>query len=92
MKLSITMATFWLLFALDAAAADDWSDCLSCHRERDAALVAAWEQDRHNTPEITCRSCHGSDHDGRMAARSRRQEACTDAGCHHRENGSHALS
>ncbi|MBF0283752.1 MAG: hypothetical protein HQL51_04765 [Magnetococcales bacterium] len=66
------------------------SDCLSCHRERDAALVAAWEKSRHHGPGLDCRACHGGKHDGTMAARARRNDACI--GCHPRENQSYALS
>ncbi|MBF0180586.1 MAG: hypothetical protein HQM03_11240 [Magnetococcales bacterium] len=65
--------------------------CLSCHRERDGALTASWEKSRHAAAGIDCSACHGMEHDGRMAGRARRNEACT-TGCHQRESGSHALS
>lgn len=65
-------------------------DCHTCHRERDAALVAGWEKSRHNSPDVDCRSCHGTRHDGTMAAHSRRNETCT--GCHSRENNSYIIS
>jgi hypothetical protein len=68
----------------------DSSSCLHCHREKHPALVAAWEKSRHNLPDLDCRSCHGSEHDGQMADRSRRNEACT--GCHDRENKSYSIS
>lgn len=72
------------------AMAVDSADCLSCHRERNAGLVADWEKSRHNLPDLDCRSCHGTRHDGTMAAQARRNEACT--GCHARESSSYTLS
>ncbi|MBF0140426.1 MAG: hypothetical protein HQL74_09110 [Magnetococcales bacterium] len=65
-------------------------DCLSCHRERDTALVAAWEKSRHAQAGIACSACHGTEHQGSMATRSRRNDACT--GCHQRESGGYTLS
>ncbi|MBF0137672.1 MAG: hypothetical protein HQL65_15665 [Magnetococcales bacterium] len=65
-------------------------DCLACHRERDTSLVSAWEKSRHAKTGIACPACHGSEHDGSMANRSRRNDACT--GCHLRETGSYTLS
>lgn len=65
-------------------------NCLSCHRERDATLVTAWEKSRHAQAGIACSACHGTEHQGAMAARSRRNDACT--GCHQRESGSYTLS
>lgn len=66
-------------------------DCLSCHRKRDTALVAAWEKSRHAQAGIGCLTCHGTEHRGAMAARARRNNACT-TGCHQRESGSYTLS
>lgn len=93
MKRRMGMVLFWLFFIVGhglAATPDPSSDCLSCHRQRDAALVTAWEKSRHNQTSLDCRSCHSGEHDGQMAARSRRNEACTV--CHSRENSSHTLS
>ncbi|MBF0109611.1 MAG: hypothetical protein HQL76_10585 [Magnetococcales bacterium] len=66
------------------------ADCLSCHRERDTALVTVWEKSRHAQAGIACSACHGTEHQGSMAARSRRNETCI--GCHPRESGSYTLS
>ncbi|MEO5345765.1 MAG: hypothetical protein H7834_05225 [Magnetococcus sp. YQC-9] len=84
-----------LLIGLQADAAESLppessGECLSCHRDRDASLVNAWEKSRHATAGIACWACHGTEHRGSMAARSRRNEACT--GCHQRESGSYTLS
>ncbi|MBF0177667.1 MAG: hypothetical protein HQL63_12590 [Magnetococcales bacterium] len=93
-----SLAWFGLMvIVFHAAAADvaplsvaEGGDCLSCHRERDAALVAAWEKSRHHGPDMGCGACHGVKHDGAMALRARRNDACT--GCHQRVVGSYALS
>lgn len=65
--------------------------CLECHRERNGALVAAWEKSRHAQAGLGCEACHGEEHDGTMARRARPVEACV-SGCHERERGSHTLS
>ncbi len=64
--------------------------CLTCHQERDPALVAAWQSSRHATAGVDCSACHGTEHTGQMAAQARRNEACT--GCHAREKDSYFLS
>ncbi|MBF0295238.1 MAG: hypothetical protein HQL96_08605 [Magnetococcales bacterium] len=80
-----------LLIAMSIQGRGWAEECLSCHRQRDAVVTAAWEKSRHAMAEVTCTACHGVAHDGGMTARARRNEACT-TGCHPRENGSHALS
>lgn len=88
---SIIIGLVSLVGCMEAVAVEvDMSDCLACHRERNARLVADWQKSRHNLADLDCRSCHGAKHDGTMAAQARRNEACT--GCHARESSSYTLS
>ncbi|GAB0058117.1 hypothetical protein SIID45300_02461 [Candidatus Magnetaquicoccaceae bacterium FCR-1] len=83
---------FFLLMTLWACPAQLMAGtCLECHRERDGALVAAWEKSRHAQAGLECESCHGAEHDGAMARRARPVEACV-SGCHERERSSYTLS
>ncbi|MBF0181382.1 MAG: hypothetical protein HQM03_15270 [Magnetococcales bacterium] len=86
-------ALWWtILIAMWSIQGRAWAEeCLSCHRQRDPLLTAAWEKSRHARAELPCESCHGTAHDGGMAARARRDQACVSA-CHAQEHGSHALS
>ncbi|MBF0623953.1 MAG: hypothetical protein HQL82_04005 [Magnetococcales bacterium] len=88
MQRLLATVVFWAVVGTGTGVAAD--DCLSCHRQRDPALVAAWEQSRHNRPGTDCHACHGPEHDGRMAARARHNDACI--GCHPRESGSYTIS
>ncbi|WP_130470335.1 multiheme c-type cytochrome [Candidatus Magnetaquicoccus inordinatus] len=88
---SIIMGLVCMPGCLEAVATEsEPSACLPCHRERNAGLVADWEKSRHNLPDLDCRSCHGTKHDGTMAAQARRNDACT--ACHARESSSYTLS
>ncbi|MBF0421439.1 MAG: hypothetical protein HQL73_00420 [Magnetococcales bacterium] len=65
--------------------------CPECHRQRDQDLVQDWERSpRHRPGRVDCSSCHGSIHDGAMAARARKNEVCL--GCHPRESASYLIS
>lgn len=66
------------------------AECLTCHQGRDPELVAQWRASRHAATAAACPACHGTDHDGRMAARSRRNDACS--GCHEVAAKSYTLS
>ncbi|MEO5346324.1 MAG: hypothetical protein H7834_08100 [Magnetococcus sp. YQC-9] len=69
-----------------------WAEeCLSCHRERDPTLSAAWEKGAHRAVGVTCTTCHGHSHDGSMASRARPTATCI-TGCHQAQGSSHALS
>ncbi|MBF0160388.1 MAG: hypothetical protein HQL58_12795 [Magnetococcales bacterium] len=65
-------------------------ECLSCHQQRDAALVDSWAKSRHAAVDVGCPSCHGIDHQGAMAKRARHNDACIN--CHQRESSSYSLS
>jgi len=72
------------------AATESMTDCIACHRERNPILIAEWEQSGHHRPALDCQTCHGTRHDGTMAAHSRRNEVCM--ACHARERQSYTLS
>jgi hypothetical protein len=61
------------------------SECVGCHAQRDAALVAGWRASSHarTAPKADCIVCHGNTHAG-AAARARRDSACLD--CHEKLN------
>ncbi|MBF0416788.1 MAG: hypothetical protein HQL86_00870 [Magnetococcales bacterium] len=83
---------FFLVVTLWAGSAQVMAGtCLECHRERDGALVTAWEKSRHAQAGLGCEACHGAEHDGAMARRARPVEACAST-CHARERSSHMLS
>ncbi|MEO5331521.1 MAG: VTT domain-containing protein [Magnetococcus sp. YQC-5] len=86
---SMGMVLFCLGSFINSPAAEA-ADCLSCHRERDAVLVTAWENSSHRRANLECHTCHGEEHNGQMAAHSRRNESCT--GCHTRETKSYLVS
>ncbi len=56
-------------------------ECIGCHAQRDAKLVAAWRASDHArvAPKADCVACHGNAHAGN-SERARRDDACT--GCH----------
>ncbi|WJW76505.1 multiheme c-type cytochrome [Thiohalobacter sp. IOR34] len=62
-----------------SAVAAEGSDCVGCHEERDAALVADWQASGHGGLAAGCAACHGEDHEAALE-RSRRDSACID--CH----------
>jgi hypothetical protein len=35
-------------------------DCLSCHRDMNAEIVADWESSKHGSRMVPCATCHGS--------------------------------
>jgi len=57
------------------------SECLECHQQQSAELVAAWQDSAHATTETTasCVNCHGTTHNN-AAPRARRDMTCID--CH----------
>ncbi len=61
------------------------SECVGCHAQRNAALVAAWRASSHarTAPKADCVACHGNTHAGAVA-RARRDSACAD--CHEKLN------
>ncbi|MEO5377308.1 MAG: hypothetical protein H7832_05935 [Magnetococcus sp. DMHC-6] len=70
--------SFFFMFMVGALQAEEVA-CPSCH----SIGELPWYHQE-------CRGCHGGGHDGQMAARSRRTEACT--GCHAREKESFVAS
>jgi hypothetical protein len=61
------------------------AECVSCHVNRDAKLVAAWRASGHarNAPKADCIACHGNTHAG-SNERARRDSACV--ACHEKLN------
>ncbi len=61
------------------------SECVGCHAQRDAALIAAWRASSHarTAPKADCIACHGNSHAG-SNARARHDEVCID--CHEKLN------
>ncbi|MBF0341724.1 MAG: hypothetical protein HQL95_12300 [Magnetococcales bacterium] len=86
----LSLLVWMVLFPARGGWSGDPADCLSCHRERDAALTAAWEKSRHGSLGVGCPACHGLEHAGLMARRARDNATCT--GCHAGETKSYLLS
>lgn len=60
-------------------------ECVSCHAQRDAKLIAAWRASGHAraAPKADCLACHGNTHLG-SNERARRDSACV--ACHEKSN------
>lgn len=60
-------------------------ECVSCHAQRDAKLVAAWRASSHAhaAPKANCVICHGNTHSG-SNERARHDSACV--ACHEKSN------
>ena len=54
----ILAVSLFLLFPAAAGAAE----CLDCHNELSANIVADWRQSKHSEADIGCADCHGSGH------------------------------
>jgi hypothetical protein len=61
------------------------NECVNCHTNRDAQLVAAWRASSHarTAAKAGCVTCHGPEHRGSLT-RARRDSACMD--CHEKLN------
>ena len=67
------------------------SDCVTCHKKHNAALVKQWEDSKHAEEEVSCIDCHGADkgdidgweHHGEFISTIVTPKDC--GGCHDKE-------
>jgi hypothetical protein len=57
------MMMLMLVAGWTSVAADDESNCVTCHRQVTPRLVADWEGSLHAPAGVGCDACHGAEHD-----------------------------
>ncbi|NQT56726.1 MAG: cytochrome C [Desulfobacteraceae bacterium] len=81
--ISIFCSLMTLLLMVGTAFAEEEEVCIKCHTAVTPLLVKDWHSSEHSDNDVTCSTCHGSDHKSRKTvnlAKMPTEETCAD--CH----------